>query len=43
MEGNYLSRYNNKLDEWSQLIKKDPTTRRTYESDMAQYIMKCMP
>ena len=43
MEGNFLSRYNNKLDEWSELIKKDPTKRRTYESDMAQYIMKCMP
>ena len=43
MEGNFLSRYNNKLDEWGELIKKDPINKGKYESEMAQYIMKCMP
>jgi len=43
MEGNFLSRYNNKLDEWGELIKKDPSKKGKYESEMADYIMKCMP
>jgi ribosomal protein S27E len=43
MEGNFLSRYNNKLDEWQSLIREDPGNRRKYESEMSEYIMKCMP
>ena len=43
MEGNFLSRYNNKLDQWKELIKNDPDNKRMYESEMAEYIMKCMP
>ena len=43
MEGNFLSRYNNKLDEWDELIKKDPSKKGKYQSEMADYIMKCMP
>ena len=43
MEGNFLSRYNNRIDEWKQHISKDPSNRRKYESEMAEYIMKCMP
>jgi len=43
MEGNFLSRYNNKLDEWSKLIENDPGNRRKYESDMSEYMIKCMP
>lgn len=43
MEGNFLSRYNNKLDQWKELIKNDPNNKRMYESEMAEYIMKCMP
>ena len=43
MEGNFLSRYNNRIDEWSDLIKKDPTNKKKYESEMADYIIKCMP
>jgi hypothetical protein len=43
MEGNFLSRYNNKLDEWQILIQEDPGNRRKYESEMSEYIMKCMP
>lgn len=43
MEGNFLSRYNNKIEEWNENIKKDPDNKRKYESEMAEYIMKCMP
>ena len=43
MEGNFLSRYNNKLDEWTKLIENDPGNRRKYESDMSDYMIKCMP
>jgi ribosomal protein S27AE len=43
MEGNFLSRYNNKLDNWLELIKTDPLNKTKYESEMAEYIGKCMP
>ncbi len=43
MEGNFLSRYNNKLDQWKELMKTDPDNKRKYEYEMADYIMKCMP
>ena len=43
MEGNFLSRYNNKVGYWSELIKNDPQNRHKYESEMAEYLMKCMP
>ena len=43
MEGNFLSRYKNKLDNWKSLIDEDPTMRGQYESDMSDYIIKCMP
>ena len=43
MEGNFLSRYNNRIGEWNELIKKEPMNRGKYESEMAEYIMKCMP
>ena len=43
MEGNFLSRYNNKLTEWSELIEKDPSNKRKYESEMSRYMIKCMP
>jgi len=43
MEGNFLSRYNNKLDEWTKLIENDPSNRRRYESEMSDYMIKCMP
>jgi len=28
MEGNFLSRYNNLIDEWSELIKKEPMNKK---------------
>lgn len=43
MEGNFLSRYNNKIEQWNENIKKDPKNKRKYESEMAEYIIKCMP
>jgi|TARA_B110000305_G_scaffold32195_1_gene31204 ribosomal protein S27E len=43
MEGNFLSRYNNKIECWMKSIEDDPKNKRTYETDMARYIGKCMP
>jgi hypothetical protein len=43
MEGNFLSRYNNRIEEWNNLIKNDPDNTKKYECEMAEYIMKCMP
>ena len=43
MEGNFLSRYNNKIGEWRELIDEDPGNRKKYESEMSDYIIKCMP
>ena len=43
MEGNFLSRYNNKMEHWKVLIKNDPSNKNKYESEMADYVMKCMP
>lgn len=43
MEGNFLSRYNNKIQQWGELIIKDPSNKKKYESEMSDYIMKCMP
>lgn len=43
MEGNFLSRYNNKIDAWKQSIDDDPQNRSEYERDMSDYLIKCMP
>ena len=43
MEGNFLSRYKNKLDNWTRLIEEEPHNKRRYESEMSDYIIKCMP
>jgi len=43
MEGNFLSRYNNKIDALKQSIENDPQNRSEYERDMSEYIIKCMP
>jgi ribosomal protein S27E len=43
MEGNFLSRFNNKIDEWNSLIQRDPGDKARYEEEMSQYIIKCMP
>lgn len=43
MEGNFLSRYENKLSHWNRMIVSDPHNRKMYESDMSNYIISCMP
>ena len=43
MEGNFLSRYNNRIEEWSEIIKNDPENKKKHQSDMSDYIIKCMP
>ena len=43
MEGNFLSRFNNKIDEWSKLIECEPENKSKYEEEMSLYIIKCMP
>jgi hypothetical protein len=43
MEGNFLSRYNNKLSEWSKLIDDDPSNKGKYQDEMSKYMIKCMP
>jgi len=43
MEGNFLSRYNNKVEEWTELIKNDPENKKKYETEMSDYMIKCIP
>ena len=43
MEGNFLSRYNNKLEDFEKKITCDPSNKLMYESEMADYIIRCMP
>jgi len=43
MEGNFLSRYNNKINEWMNKINDDPENKTFYESEMSDYIMQCLP
>jgi hypothetical protein len=43
MEGNFLSRYNNKISSWKTSIENDPQNKSIYESEMSEYIIKCMP
>jgi hypothetical protein len=43
MEGNFLSRYNNKVQNWKELIEKEPANKNLYESEMSHYIIQCMP
>jgi hypothetical protein len=43
MEGNFLSRYNTRINEWMEKIDADPSNKSLYESEMSEYIMQCMP
>ena len=43
MEGNFLSRYNKRMDEWMEKIESDPKNKSEYESEMSHYISKCLP
>jgi hypothetical protein len=43
MEGNFLSRYNNRVREWKDLMETDPENKRRHEREMSEYIIQCMP
>ena len=43
MEGNFLSRYNNKIESWNESIKNDPSNKNRYEYEMSEYMINCMP
>jgi hypothetical protein len=43
MDGNFLSIYNNKLLEYENLIKTDLENSEKYKSEMADYMLKCVP
>jgi len=43
MEGNFLSRYKNKLDNWTRLIEEEPHNKNRHQTEMSDYIIKCMP
>jgi len=43
MEGNFLSRYENKIQDWENLIRDNPDDRETYEEEMNTYILMCIP
>jgi len=43
METNFLSRYENKITGWNVKIKDDPANKKKYESEMSEYIAKCIP
>ncbi len=43
MEGNFLSRYENKVQEFERLIESDPENREQHEQDLYDYMIDCMP
>ena len=43
MEGNFLSRYHNKIEKWKNSIENDPKNKDIYEREMSEYIINCMP
>ena len=43
MEGNFLSRYENKLNEWESLKLKDSSNAYVYDNIIIDYITRCVP
>ena len=43
MEGNFVSRYDNKIITWENLMKTDYQNRHLHEKEMYDYILECMP
>ena len=43
MEGNFLSRYNNRVDKLTDKIESDPSNKWEYERDLSDYIARCIP
>lgn len=43
MDGNFISRYEAKIDEFEQLISDDPIHAGKYKNEMNQYMFECIP
>ena len=43
MDGNFISRYEAKIDEFEQLILDNPDKADYYRNEMNDYMFKCMP
>jgi hypothetical protein len=43
MEGNFLSRYENKILHFEKLMEEDPKNRDTHEQEMCEYMINCIP
>lgn len=43
MEGNFLSRYNKRINDWVDKINENPSDKKIHEREMSDYIARCMP
>jgi len=43
MDGSFFGRYESKLQEWEELIKKEPHNRNMYTNEMYSYMAECVP
>jgi len=43
MEGNFLGRYEKKIEEFKHLMETDPLNKETHEANMHSYILDCIP
>lgn len=43
MEGNFLGRYEKKIEEFKHLMETDPGNKDTHEANMHSYILDCIP
>ena len=43
MDGSFFGRYEAKIQEWEQLIKKDPSGKKRYLDEMYDYMAQCVP
>ena len=43
MDGNFISRYESKIDEWEKLIEEDPENTEKYRNEMNDYMFQCLP
>lgn len=43
MDGNFISRYESKIDEWERLIEEDPENAEKYRDEMNDYMFQCLP
>ena len=43
MEGNFVTRYENRIAEWMDKIESDPSQKNDLENEMVQYMLEAMP